>query len=366
MSRAARTTVMTLGLFEQRIEGDESLMELARQRFREAGMGAEMAAATPGELERTMKFRPSPDTPVMVHLARDFNLVEEQSRRRIVDFATRFAGQVCGLVLHDHAGMAARREDYLGAALEMNEALEKIAGGPRLFVEYAAGLEPADYCRFFASIPSLERISPCIDIGHVGIHQARAFYARNHRGEDLCGLKTQTARLPQVIADVEEAVRAGSEAVLELLQRVLPLKKAVHFHLHDAHPLSTLSPFGVSDHLSFLTEIPLGFEHGGGRALAPMFGPAGLAMLVAQAVGITGPRHVSFTLEIHPTGERSQLGEAASLFGHWTDKTNAERMNHWLSVLCRNHVLLRQTLQAAWRADEEATTAGLDPGTNIR
>jgi len=38
---------MTLGLFEKRIEGDDALLELARLRFKQARMGAEMHAATP-------------------------------------------------------------------------------------------------------------------------------------------------------------------------------------------------------------------------------------------------------------------------------------------------------------------------------
>ena len=56
---------------------------------------------------------------------------------------------------------------------------------------------------------------------------------------------------------------------------------------------------------------------------------------------------LSFTLEIHPTGGRLGLADAAGLFRHWTDKTNAEQMNHWLSVLQVNHALLRQAIQDA-------------------
>jgi hypothetical protein len=366
MSVLAQPKVMTLALFGKRIEGDDCLLELARQRFLEAGLGAEMHAATPEHLAWLMNFRPAEDAPVVVHLAHDFNLVEEWSRRRILNFATRFAGRVGGLVLHDHAALAARREDYLEAAREMDDALEKVAASPRLFIEYAVGLEPADFARFFTAIPDLERISPCIDIGHVGIRQARTAYARSHGGEDLCALKSQRARLPQLIPEVEAAVRSGAAAVLDLVQVISALEKPVHFHLHDAHPLSTVSPFGVSDHLSFLADIPLSFEHGGRRAVAPMFGPVGLSKLVAQAVARIGPRRLSFTLEIHPTGERLALGEAAWLFNHWKDKTNAERMNHWLAVLCRNHLMLRQAIQEALPADGGATHAGLDPETDVR
>ena len=77
ISMFAQSKVMTLGLFEKSIEGDDSLMVLARQRFQQAGMGAEMHAGTPEELERLLSFRPSEETPVIVHLPRDFNLAEE-------------------------------------------------------------------------------------------------------------------------------------------------------------------------------------------------------------------------------------------------------------------------------------------------
>ena len=347
MSRLDRSKVMTLGLFEKRIEGDDSLMELARRRFQEAGMGAEMHAATPEHLEWMMKFRPSENAPVVVHLARNFHLADEQSQKRIVDFATRFAGRVWGMVIHDHAALAARPQDYIAAAWQMDDQLEKIKQCPMLFVEYAVGLEPDDFARFFSAIPDLDRISACIDIGHVGIREARAAYARSHGGEEICALKSPSARHPEVMADVDAAVSSASAAVLSLVERITALKKPVHFHLHDGHPLSTFSPFGVSDHLSFFTEIPLNFEYRGRRAAAPMFGPAGLSKLVARAVELMGHRRSSFTLEIHPTGEQLPLGEAAALFEHWTDKTNAEKMNHWLAVLRRNHLWLRQALRAA-------------------
>ncbi len=75
-----RFKVLTLGLFDKRIEGDDCLLELARRRFLEAAMGAEMYASTPEQLEWIMKFRPGGDTPLVVHLPRDFDLADAQSR----------------------------------------------------------------------------------------------------------------------------------------------------------------------------------------------------------------------------------------------------------------------------------------------
>jgi hypothetical protein len=347
MSNVKQCSVKTLGLFEKRIQGDDSLMELARHRFSEADMGAEMHAATPEQLDWSLKFRPCPEAHVVVHLPRDFNVVDEKSCKWIVEFATRFAGQVYGLVVHDHAAMAAHMDEYIAAAWKIDDQLENIEGCPILFVEYAAGLEPSGFARFFSEILDLDRISACIDIGHVGIRAARAAYARKHRGEDVCTLKSQGPRLRQVMTDVDEAVAEGAATVLDLVAAISKLNKPVHFHLHDGHPLSTFSPFGVSDHLSFEVEIPLDFDHRGRRSVAPMFGVNGLAKLMASAIELMDPSLMSFTLEIHPTGQRVPLGDASPLFEHWTDKTNAEQMNHWLGVLSRNHTLLRQAIQAA-------------------
>jgi hypothetical protein len=342
MNSSFEPRALTLSLFEKRIEGDDCLMELARRRFLQAGMGAEMHAGTPEQLNGLMKFRPSEDTPVVVHLPRDFNLADARSQDRILDLASCFAGRVHGLVLHDHQDMARRREDFLRAAWEMDSRLGKIGRCPMLFVEYAVGLEPNTFAAFFESIHELARISACIDIGHVGIRQARAAYSAVHPGQDICELKSQDTLPPQVMADVEAAVMAAAAMVLDLVESLGALGKPVHFHLHDAHPLSTFSPFGVSDHLSFLTEIPLRFEHRGRRSVALMFGPAGLGRIVAKAIEASGV--VSFSLEIHPTWDRLALGDAESLFGHWRDKTNAEQMNSWLSVLGQNHALLLECI----------------------
>ncbi len=64
-----------------------------------------------------------------------------------------------------------------------------------------------------------------------------------------------------------------------------------------------------------------------------MFGPAGLKRILERALQCAGPEQLSLTLEIHPTFERKPLADAAPLFAHWTDKTNAEKMNHWVETL---------------------------------
>lgn len=345
MSSTGQPKAATLGLFEKRFDGDDSLLELARRRFLEARMGAEMHAGIPEQLKAVLRFRHGDNLPVVVHLPRGFDLIEERSQNVILQFASSFAGEVLGLVIHDHPRLGTHQAQYVEAAWNLEKKLERISGPPLLFVEYAAGLEPAQFAQFFEAIRDLEWLSGCIDIGHVGIRAAQSAYSRKHPGEDVCALKSQGPRLQKVMEDVDIAVQEGAAAVLGLLESLASLNKPLHFHLHDGHPLSIASPFGVSDHLSFTSEISLSFEHNGCRAAPVMYGPAGMAKLVRRALKLLGPRRVSFTLEIHPTGLQLPLGDAAPLFSHWSDKTNAERMNHWVSILVENHRLLLEAIQ---------------------
>jgi len=329
-----------LALFAKRIAGDDCLLELARRRFHRAGLGLELQPGSPEHLEQLLHFRPAPQTPVTVHLTHDLNLFEASGRERILDYAGRFARRVNGLVIHDQPELAAQPDAYVRAAKELNSRLQAIPGGPMLYVEYASGLEPARFAQFFMAAWNLTCLGACIDVGHVGIWQARQTFFQLHPGEDVCALKSQPARLPSLMPDVDAAVSSALPTVLRLIEAIGACGKPVHFHLHDGHPLSTFSPFGVADHLSFLGEVPLPFTYRGRRSVPLLFGPAGLAQIAAKALQAIGPDRVSFTLEIHPVFERLPLGEEAPLFSHWTDKTNAEQMNHWLSVLCDNQQLL--------------------------
>jgi hypothetical protein len=337
-----------LALFQKRIEGDDALLELARLRFREAGLGAEYYAANPEELGWLLRFRPQPAAPVVVHLPREMDLFAREGRRQMLSWAVACKDRIYGLVVHDQMAIRGRPDDYRAVLVEIDTALRAVKGSPLLFIEYAAGLAPELFCRLFESIQALRKISACIDIGHLGIWQARDIFSRRHPGEDVCGLDPSDSRVPGLMADIEAAVQTSLPAVLQVITRLGALGKPLHFHLHDGHPLSKASDFGVSDHLSLLAEIPIPFQFKGKRVLAPMFGPAGLQKIVTRICATLEPDFISLTLEIHPTAERLALGAAAHLFSHWQDKTNAERMNHWLAVLDRNRRLLEE-VPALWR-----------------
>lgn len=343
MREPSPTGPLILALFDQRIEGDHCILELARRRFHQAGLAAEMHPATLEHLDGLMKFRPG-DAPVLAHLPRALNLAEESSRARILGFAWRFAPTVRGWIIHDHPAMATCGDDFRRAAQDLDLRLAQIEPAPSLFLEFSGALAPETFLRFFDSIRDLARLSACFDVGHLGLWQVRRAYAARHPGVDVCALKHQPAALPSRLAGLEAAVASALPAVLDWIRRFDAAGKPLHFHLHDGHPLAATSPFGLSDHLGFLADLPLPFDFHGRRSSPLMFGPDGLSQILAQALATTDSDRLSFTLEIHPTGEQLPLGEAAPLFDHWRDKTNAEKMNGWLELLRQNHRLLLEAL----------------------
>jgi len=254
----------------------------------------------------------------------------------VKEFADRFAGRVAGLVVHDKREMAAKTDRLLAAMRELNAHLCERPGSPLLFLEYAAGLDRGWFIEVAERLQAAERVSCCIDVGHIGLRQAAACFKRRHPGLDLKKLSPVDDRLPGLVADVQDAVGSALPHVLAVVRSLGRLGKPVHFHLHDGHPLIP----GLRDHFSFLTRLPIPFSYEGRRSLSTMYGPAGLASIVSTAVEACAPQGVSFTIEVHQVEGRLPLADAAWLFPHWQDITNAERMNHWLSVLSENALLI--------------------------
>jgi len=347
VSAAATIAPPILGLFQKRIDGDDCLLALARKRFEQSGLGAEFYAGNPEELAWLLNFKPANPLPVVAHLSRGINLLDPASREQVREFAGRFAGRVYGLVVHDQPELVSRPSEYLAAVHQMNRLLEGLPDSPWLFVEYAVGLDPDLFAQFAEAEASLRCVSVCVDVGHVGIRQTRAAFSRLHPGREVCDLKPNHPELPALAADVQQATASALPTVQQLIERLGRIGKPVHFHLHDGHPSSTFSPYGVSDHLSFRTEIPVPFAYHGRHELAPMFGPAGLGRIIHAALEALGRERLTFTLEIHPPPGRRPLGDAAHLFNHWRDRTNAERMNHWLAVLGENQALVLEAVKAS-------------------
>jgi hypothetical protein len=323
-------------LFQRRVDGDDALLKLAGLRFAQMGTATEVYAHTPDQLEYVLQFVPSHARLPVVHLSRGINVLYRRDRAVVREFADRFAGRVAGLVVHDKREMAAKTDRLLAAMRELNAHLCERPGSPLLFLEYAAGLDRGWFIEVAERLQAAERVSCCIDVGHIGLRQATACFKRRHPGLDLKKLSPVDDRLPGLVADVQDAVGSALPHVLAVIGSLGRLGKPVHFHLHDGHPLIP----GLRDHFSFLTRLPIPFSYEGRRSLSTMYGPAGLDSIVSAAVEACAPQLVSFTIEVHQVEGRLPLGDAAWLFPHWQDTTNAERMNHWLSVLSENALLI--------------------------
>jgi hypothetical protein len=325
-------------LFQQRIDGDDALLKLAGLRFAQMGAAAEVYADTPDQLEYVLQFVPSHERLPMVHLSRGINVLHRRDRAVVWEFADRFAGRIAGLVVHDKREMAAQTDRLLAAMRELNSRLCERLDGPLVFLEYAAGLDRGWFVEVAERLQNAERVSYCIDVGHIGLRQVTARFGDSHPGLDLKKLGPVDDRLPDLVPDIQAAVASALPHVLDVTRSLGRLGKHVHFHLHDGHPLVP----GLRDHFSFLTRLPITFSYQGRRSLGMMYGPGGLASIVSTAIEACSPWGVSFTAEIHQVEGRLPLADAAWLFPHWRDTTNAERMNYWLSVLSENAMLISQ------------------------
>jgi hypothetical protein len=219
---------------------------------------------------------------------------------------------------------------------QLDSVLQQLPGAPNVFLEYAAGLELDWFLEVSDRLREAEHVSFCIDVGHIGIRQACASFARRHPTLDLRSMTASDERLYSLASEIQDAVASALPDVLTTTQTIGRLGKHVHFHLHDGHPLFQDLP----DHFSFLTRLPIPFTYAGRQSLNTLYGPVGLAAIVATAIDACGLDRLSFTIEVHQVEGCMPLNDAAGIFQHWVDTTNAERTNHWLAVLAQNAMLV--------------------------
>jgi hypothetical protein len=318
------------GLFQQQFAGDEALLRLAKLRFAQAGMPAELYAGSPEQLAHLLRIAPTLPVLPTVHLDRGIDIRTDAGRREVQRFSTQFTGRVAGLVVHDKDRMAEAIPKVVAALSAMGR-----AGQPTIYLEYAAGMDPGLFLEIGERLRDVEGVGLCIDTGHVGIRRAHARFAALHPDLRLSDLAPHDPRLPHLVEDVQDAVASALPAVLDLITSAGRLGPTVHHHLHDGHPLLP----GLADHRSFLFRLPIPFPHLGRSSLDPLYGPAGLARILGAAVAAANGSGPSLTLEIHQAEGRLPLEDATGLFEHWRDRTNAERTNYLLSVIAANHVI---------------------------
>lgn len=338
-------------IFHRQIAGDHALLQLARQRFQQARLAPEYYPSSPAELRAHLLFHPAEDDRYTVHLPRDIKLLDRASHDRITTFAAEADDRALGFVIHDQAEIANQFSDCVAAAKHLDGNLRRASLPGVVFIEYAAGLEPETFIDFHRALRDCTQLSACVDISHIAVRQCQRSFERLHPGIDACQLKPHYPPLRELVDDLQAACRTALPAVAWIIYEIGRLEKLLHFHLHDGHPSSTFSEYGVSDHLSFFREIPIPFSYKGRQLLPTFFGPLGLREVINAARRVLPDDKLSFTLEIHPPEGRQPLGEYEQLFRHWRDWTNAERMHFWIEELLRNHQLLMETLGVPCRWD---------------
>jgi hypothetical protein len=327
------------GLFEKRVRGDDALLELSRLRYEQAGLPAEMYAGSPDALAHGLRFAPEGLRAPMVHLSRQWDLLHAADRATLVGMVRRFGDRVSGFVLHDRHDTPGRLDEVPRAAEEISRALVA-SGSARVFVEYAAGVTLDEFVALGERLAPFEQVGLCIDIGHVGVRQSRWRFAElePQLRVDLLDLRRDDPRVPDVVESVVEAVASGLGAVTSLVEAVAMQPNPIHFHLHDGHPFMP----GLADHFAFQWSLPVPFSWRGGRSLPTLFGVEGLALILRTARERIPEDRLSMTLEIHQGHGRLSLDpEAAALFGHWQDLTNAEQQNGWAALITQSAALVR-------------------------
>lgn len=358
------------GVFHRHFEGDDALLNLARRRLEQIGIGAELY---PSNVEHALAEWPLIPRTTRLHFAdlpRHLDVLSSQQREEIGRFAVALSGKAQGMVVHDQPAWLDRPSDVVAALQKTDKSLGANLEAPPLYVEYASGLPIDWFIALAEQVRDLEHVHICLDVGHVVLRCTRAHFERRRPGVDMWSLARDGERARAWLVDLEHAMDLGIVDLLAMIWSIVALGRPVHFHLHDAHPLSLLSRYGVSDHLSFLQTVPVTPIVYRAGATPSMLGARGLSEILRRVILGNGTEQATLSLEIHPTneGRREPLGADADLFAHWTDLAHAELTNAWLSTLAENVQLLRDTWAKLEAPAAQPDTSGLPLGleTNQR
>jgi hypothetical protein len=196
-------------------------------------------------------------------------------------------------------------------------------------------------------------VAPCIDTGHVTVFATRTHFMQERPEGEFWALAEDGRRARDAWPLLEASMAYGREALLGLVERVAALGGPLHFHLHDAHPLSLLSHYGVRDHLSFTEQVPVPREVSANGHVTTLLGTQGLERVIGATLKRLPPERVTFTVEVHHTraAPRAVLGAETELFHHWMDHSNAELTSAWVDTLVANAELVRAAATRALEAE---------------
>lgn len=325
------------GLLNYHIEGDEALLHLGRDRYERAGIGAELHPATPKDLVKMLRFAPLGRTST-VHLPYSI-VLDHDDTDTIRDFVMAGGRKISGYVLHD--SMFYR--DDLDTGIELLKKLSKKLEGKtdaHVCVEYAVGLPFEVYFELVTRVKDLPNIGICTDIGHLGMNATDYKFYRKHPSIYVRDLKPNPDMKLETYYKIEEACIAGREYALKYIDDICKSGNYVHFHLHDGHPMSTFSPYGVCDHIPLFWEIPTLLPEIG--AVGGIYGVSGLRKVLESALTHIPEGMRTFTFEIHPQAGKTMIeNQSLGYFSGWKDLTNAYKMNFWMDLVIQNCMLFK-------------------------
>ncbi len=325
------------GLLNYHIKGDEALLYLGCSRYTQAGFGVELHPGTPAHMQEILKFIPEGSSST-AHLPYSV-VLDHDDTEKICDFAAAGGNLIRGYILHDTAYYRENSEAGLDLIRLLSRKLEGKTSGV-VFLEYAAGLPFELYYAIAEKISNLSNIGICIDIGHIAIKAIGIELSKVLPAQDLRTLKPGADLNYDKYKLVAQAVEAGRKFALEFIEQLTGIGNYVHFHLHDGHPLSTFSPYGVRDHIPFFWEIPTYLSEVG--AVGGLYGVAGLRRILSLALANIAAEKLSLTLEIHPQpGLKELTAENLGYFSEWQDLINAKAMNFWMDLVIQNCMITR-------------------------
>ena len=313
-----------------------------RRRAAAAGAAAFRAAGNrggslpdPDRLRALREFLPAGAVNT-AHLPYGWNLLNPDDFAAIAACAQ--VGGLRGFTLHDSRRYTEERAAFLEAAGRMADILARAPGRPTIFIEYVHSDPLAVYRDKMAWLLAVPGFAPCVDAGHVAVEMCRQELQRRCPDIDLNALAPDSPGLAAIIAEVQDTVETTLDKVLDYIGSFLAMKwEKMHFHCHNIHPLSRLSPWPIRDHLSFLQQITLPFPFRGRRVVDGVFNVAGAGRLHARLLRGAKKCDISAMLEIHRQNGRLPLGADGDLFAHWQDLTHAEEMNFHLELIAQSY-----------------------------
>ncbi|GHS94814.1 hypothetical protein FACS1894139_08420 [Planctomycetales bacterium] len=326
-----------LGMMKPMVEGDAALWRLGQRRFTQIGLGAETYPAHPDHLRELVNYLP--DAPVnTAHLPYHLDITVPEHRAAVVEFARAADRRLYGFTLHDQRTYSPERSGAFIAALgKLTAALN--ATPVNLFFEYVSTRDFDEYEEMLTAAAQTPRVYPCLDVGHIAVDYCRDLIRKSCRELRQAVLAPDFALLAKYIDRVQAATSAARGLAFKYVKRFFAAHfSRLHFHAHDAHPISKLSPYPIRDHLSYLQTLALPFRWGASNFTRGIFGPAGAAELNQLLCGADA--EITLMLEIHAQPGRLPLGADADLFAHWADITNAEKMNRHLELIHQSYNVL--------------------------